>query len=95
MKGTLWLVSATVNMINMEPVDKAFLHQLQKALGSQAFVLLQDFNFPNVCWKRSVVSYRQYRRLLEWSEDKFLSQVKDSPTRRDVILDHFELHTYY
>ena len=33
------------------------------------------------------MSYRQSRRLLECIEDNFLSQVIDSPTREDAILD--------
>ena len=40
-----------------------------------------------ICWKTSMVSYGQPRRLLECTEDKFLSQVIDSPTREDAILD--------
>ena len=56
----------------VEPTDKAFLLQLQEALGSQAFVLLGDFNHPNIYWKSSTASCRQSRRLLECMEDKFL-----------------------
>ena len=53
----------------------------------QALVLLGDFNHPNICWKSSMASCRQSRRLLKCIEDNFLSQVIDSPTRGDVILD--------
>ncbi|KAK4830418.1 hypothetical protein QYF61_011042 [Mycteria americana] len=70
-----------------EPIDEAFFLQLQEASRSQPLVLLGDFNHPNICWKSSTESCRQSRRLLECIEDNFLSQVIDSPTRGDVILD--------
>ena len=70
-----------------EPIDKVFLIQLQEASCSQALVLLGDFNHLNNCWKSSTASCRQSRRLLECTEDKFLSQVIGSPTRGNVIMD--------
>ena len=70
-----------------EPIDKAFLLQLQEASWSQALILLGDFNHPNICWKSSTVSCRQSRRLLECIEDNFLSQAIDSPTTGGVLLD--------
>jgi len=54
---------------------------------SQAFVLLVDCNYPDTCWKSSTASCKQARRLLECIEDNFFSQVTDSPTREDAILD--------
>ena len=70
-----------------EPTDEAFLLQLQEASHSQALILLRDFNHPIICWKSSRVSCRQSTKLLECTEDNFLSQVIDSPTQRDAILD--------
>ena len=63
-----------------------------KALPQLAFqgtvhIVLRDFNHPNICWKSSTASCRQSRRLLECIEDKLLSQVIDSPTRGDALLD--------
>ncbi|KAK4813526.1 hypothetical protein QYF61_009252 [Mycteria americana] len=60
---------------------------LQEASHSQALILLGDFSHSDICWKSSTVSCRQSRRLLECIEDNFLSQVIDSPTRGDVLLD--------
>ncbi|GAB0190824.1 ras GTPase-activating protein 1-like [Grus japonensis] len=60
---------------------------LQEASHSQALLLLGDFNHPDICWKSSTVSCRQSRKLLEYIEDNFLSQVTDSPIRGYVILD--------
>ena len=70
-----------------EPTDEAFFLQLQEASCSQALVLLGDFNHPDICWNSSTASCRQSRRLLGYIEDNFLSQVVDSPTRGDAILD--------
>jgi len=69
-----------------EPIEETLL-QLQEASRSQAFIMLGDFNHPNICWKSSMVSCRQSRKLLECIEDNFLSQVIDSPTRGNAILD--------
>jgi len=42
---------------------------------------------PNICWKISIERCRQSRRFLDCIEDNFLSQVIDSPTRGNMILD--------
>jgi len=65
-----------------EPVDEAFFLQQQKASRSQAFNLMRDFSQPNSCWKSSTVSCRQSRRLLQCTENNFLS-----PTRGSATLD--------
>lgn len=70
-----------------EPIDEAFLLQCQEAFCSQALVLLGDFSYPNMCWKRSTVSCRQSRALLEFMEDNFLTQVVDSCTGGVALLD--------
>jgi len=57
-----------------EPTDKAFFLQLQEASHSQCFVLLQDFNHPDICWKSSMASCRQSRRFLEYIEVNFLAR---------------------
>jgi len=64
-----------------EPVNEAFYLQLQEVSTSQVLVLLGDFNHPDICWKNSTESSRQSRRLLEHTEDNFLSQVIDGPTK--------------
>ena len=70
-----------------EPVDEVFYLQLQEMSQSLALVLLGDFNHLDICWKSSIASSRQSRRLLKCSEDNFLTQVIDGPTRGDAILD--------
>ncbi|KAK4823256.1 hypothetical protein QYF61_000223 [Mycteria americana] len=45
------------------------------------------FNHPDIFRKHSTISCRQSRSPLECIEDNFLSQVINSPTRGDAILD--------
>lgn len=65
-----------------EPVDEVFYLKLQEALQSQTLVLLGDFNYPDICQKSSMASYRQSRALLECTDCNFLSRVIDGPIRR-------------
>jgi len=69
-----------------EPTDETFFLQLQKASCSQSLILLGDFNHPDNCWRNNMVSCRQSRRFLECIEDNFLSQVIDTPIRRNTSL---------
>ena len=63
-----------------DPVDEAFLLQLQKVLCSWAVVLMGDFNHPDICWDSGMAGGRQFGRFLESVEDNFLVQVIDGPT---------------
>lgn len=65
-----------------EPVDEAFLLQLQEALHSQALILLGDFIHSDVGWQGHVAGSKQFKRLLECTEDNFLTQVLDKPTKQ-------------
>ena len=44
-----------------EPVDEAFLLQLQEASRSQALILLGDFNHPDVCSESHMADSKQSR----------------------------------
>ena len=44
-------------------------------------------NHPDICWKGSMASCRQSKRLLKCVEDNFLSQVIEVLTRGDAVLD--------
>lgn len=57
-----------------EPVDEAFLHQLQEASHSHDLILMRDFYHSDVCWEGNRVGCKQSRRLLESAEDKFPEQ---------------------
>ncbi|KAF4803712.1 hypothetical protein TURU_013810 [Turdus rufiventris] len=65
-----------------EPIDKAFLLQLQETSYSQGLILLRDFNYPDICWESSTVSCRQSRRLLECMEDNFFEPDNRQPYQR-------------
>ncbi|OPJ73509.1 hypothetical protein AV530_005845 [Patagioenas fasciata monilis] len=71
----------------VETTDEAFLLQLQETSCSEALVLLRDFNHLDICWKSSMTSWKQSRRLLECIENSFLSQVIDHPNKGDAMLD--------
>ncbi|XP_065512984.1 long-chain fatty acid transport protein 6-like [Caloenas nicobarica] len=59
----------------------------KEASCSQALALLGGYNHPKICWKSSTESCRQSKRLLECIEYNFLSQVIESSTREDAILN--------
>ena len=69
-----------------EPVDKAFLLQLQEVPHSQALVLMGDFNHPDVCWDSGMAGSRQSRRFLE-SYQVQLPGPGNGPTRGEALLD--------
>ena len=68
-----------------EPVDEAFLLQLQEASRSWALVLMGDFNHLDICWDSGMAGGRQSRRLSVG--DNFLVQVIDGPTQGEALLD--------
>ncbi|GAB0206503.1 hypothetical protein GRJ2_003115900 [Grus japonensis] len=70
-----------------EEVDEAFYRQLEVASRSQALVLMGDFNCPDICWKGNRARHAQSRRFLQSTDDNFLTQVVEEPTRRGVLLD--------
>lgn len=65
----MWLRSTIGCPIKGEPVDEAFLLQLQEASLSQALILLGDFNHTDVCWESYAAGSKQCRRILESIEN--------------------------
>ena len=70
-----------------EPIDKAFLLQLQEALGLQALILLRDFNHSDICCRDYTAGHKQPRRFLESINDNFLTQLIEEPMRRGMWLN--------
>ncbi|GAB0209089.1 hypothetical protein GRJ2_003374600 [Grus japonensis] len=70
-----------------EEVDEAFYRQVEVASRSQALVLMGDLNHPDICWKGNTARHAQSRRFLQSTDDNFLTQVVEEPTRRGVLLD--------
>ena len=70
-----------------EEVDKPFYRQLKVASQSQALVLMEDFNHPDVCWEDHTAEHSWSRRSLQSTDDNFLTQVVEDSMRRGVLLD--------
>ncbi|PKU30996.1 hypothetical protein llap_18699 [Limosa lapponica baueri] len=68
-------------------VDESLYRQLKVASQSQALVLMGDFNHPDICWEGYTARHVQSRRFLQCTNDNFLTQVVEEPTRRSVLLD--------
>ena len=58
-----------------EETDELFYEQLAEAVQSPAFILMGDFNFPDICWEYNIAKKKQSRRFLECMEDNFLMQI--------------------
>lgn len=69
--------------------DRALCRQIGAASGLnlQALVLTGDFNHPDSCWRDNTAGPKQSRRFLEWTDDNFLLQVTEEPTKRGALLD--------
>jgi len=88
-KGSLVTVGYCTPLSQVKPVDEAIYIQLQEVTRLQELILLGYFNHLDVCWKSSMASCRQSRKLLECIEDNFLSQVIYGPTKGSEVLDLF------
>ena len=64
-----------------EEVDKTLYKQLVEVSRSLPLVLVQDFNFPDICWIYNTADREQSRRFLECVGDNFLTQLVREPTR--------------
>jgi len=54
---------------------------------SQALVVKGDFNHPDIGWEDHKARHMQSRELLQSTDDNFLTQLLEDPTRRGVLLD--------
>ncbi|GAB0209126.1 hypothetical protein GRJ2_003378300 [Grus japonensis] len=70
-----------------EEVNEAFYRQVEVASQSQALVLMGDLNHPDICWKGNTARHAQSRRFPKSTDETFLTQVVEEPTRRGVLLD--------
>ncbi|PKU47176.1 rna-directed dna polymerase from mobile element jockey-like [Limosa lapponica baueri] len=68
-------------------VDEAFCKQLGEISQSLTFVLVGDFNLPDMCWEYNTAERKQSRRFLEYVKDNFLTQLVSEPTREGALLD--------
>ncbi|GAB0207491.1 hypothetical protein GRJ2_003214800 [Grus japonensis] len=70
-----------------EVVDEAFFKQLEEASHLQALALMGNFNHPDIYWKDNTAGLEQSRRFLKCTDDNFLTQVIEGPTRKGALLD--------
>lgn len=62
-----------------EPVDEAFLLQLQEVLLSQALIQMEDVNHPGVCWENNMASCSPLKinsRSRCWTEQREVKQCR-------------------
>jgi len=57
-----------------EPVDDAFMLQLQEVLFLKALILMGVFNHPDICWENNTANCKQSTRLLESIDENLLVQ---------------------
>ena len=48
-------------LLDQEEVGEAFFRQLEKAIHSQALVLMGAFNHPEICWSSNTTEHKQFR----------------------------------
>ncbi|GAB0205646.1 hypothetical protein GRJ2_003030200 [Grus japonensis] len=75
-----------------EQVDETLYRQIGVASSLQTLILMGVFNYPNICWMDNTPEHRQSRRFLEYTDDNFLLQVIEKPTRTDGLLDFIFTH---
>ncbi|KAJ7400195.1 hypothetical protein BTVI_107529 [Pitangus sulphuratus] len=64
-----------------------FYGQVELAPWSKALVLLVYFHHPDIFWRDNTARHTQSRKFLQITEDNFLIQVVEEPTRKGVLLD--------
>lgn len=67
--------------------DELFYKQLADVSKSTALLLVGDFNLLDICWELNTAQKRQSRKFLECTEDNFLHQLVNEPTRGKTPLD--------
>lgn len=66
---------------------KSSFFSSRKQHTCKALILLGNFNHTATCWKSSKTNCKPARKLLACTEDNFLIQVIESPTRGQALLD--------
>lgn len=55
-KGTSCLVFTTDCLIQGKGADEEFFLQVQESTCLQALILIEDFNYPDICWKSGMAN---------------------------------------
>jgi len=83
----IWVTLLWVCNRPPQEADEAFYKQLKVASQSQVLVLVGDFNYPDISWEDHTARQAQSRRFLQSTDDTFLIQVVEEPTRKGALLD--------
>jgi len=67
--------------------EEIFCRHLKAASQSQALVVMGDFNHPDICWEDHTARHTHSRSFLQNTDDNFLMQVVEEPTRKGTLLD--------
>ncbi|PKU43893.1 dtw domain-containing protein 2 [Limosa lapponica baueri] len=70
-----------------DSADEALYRQTGAAHVHKSWSSLGDFNHPNIWWRDNAAGHKQSRRFLECTDNNFLLQVMEQPTRRGAMLD--------
>lgn len=62
--------------------DDAFFREKEKALCPHALILAGDLNHANIYWKGKTAEHKQSRSFLDCTDENFLTQGIEEPTRK-------------
>lgn len=68
-----------------EEADGTSYEQLAEVMQLPALVLVENFNFPNTCWKYCTAQRKQSSKFLECVEANLLTQLLREPTRGGAL----------
>lgn len=63
-----------------EEMDEALLKQLVEVSKSENIVLMEDFNYCDICWVENTALHRPSSKFVECVGESFLEQVVEKPT---------------
>uniref|UniRef100_K7EXH4 Endonuclease/exonuclease/phosphatase domain-containing protein n=1 Tax=Pelodiscus sinensis TaxID=13735 RepID=K7EXH4_PELSI len=69
----------------VEEVDEAFFKQLTILSKAQDFVVIGDFNYPDICWENNTAGHRLSNKFLDCIGDNFLFQKVEKATGEAVL----------
>lgn len=56
-------------------------------MQSKSLVLMGDFSHSNICCRNNTAKHKQSKRWLESTDDNFLLQVMEGPSKKAVLMN--------